>query len=139
MVTHAQQWVKVNAPVDSGIAGIVSALAEFPSLETVESCEGNEKRAAWVCFRYGAYWKHAWHELSEFIIGILAPRLIDEVGDDASVKIQVTPSGQVFGELSVRPGAASRVEAAIRGLARESSVCLRRSSGCCDGTSGTCL
>lgn len=139
VATHAQKWVKVNAPVDAGVSGIVSALAEFPSLETIESCEGDQDRAGWVCFRYGAYWRNPWRELAEFVLDRFSPALIDAVGDDASVRIQVTPSKQLFGELSVRPGAAPRVEAAIRRLARESSVFPRHNSECCDGTSGTCL
>ena len=137
--THPQTWIKVNAPVDEGVSGLVSALADFPDLETIESCEGNEERGPWVCFRYGAYWHDSWRELAEFVLGEFSPALMDEVGDDASVRIQVTPSKQVFGELSVRPGAAPRVEAAIRRLARESSAVQRHSSGCCDDTSGTCL
>lgn len=139
MGTHQQEWVKVNAPVDVGVSGIVSALAEFPSLETVESCEGSNDRGGWVCFRYGEYWRDPWRALSEFVLDDLAPRLSRLVGDDVNVRIQFTPSEQVFGELSVRPGAASRVEAAIRRLARESSAVQRHSSGCCDDTSGTCL
>ena len=137
MAAHTQTWVKVNAPVDEGVRGIVSALAEFPALETVESCEGNEDEGPWVCFRYGRYWENPWKELSEFVLGTFAPALMEAVGDDASVRIQVTPSKEVFGELSVRPGAASRVEAAIRSLARESSAVQRHSSECCGDTSGT--
>lgn len=116
MAAHPQRWIKVNAPVDEGVAGLISALANFPALETVESCAGNDKQGPWVCFRYGAYWENPWRELSEFVLGAFAPALLDAVGDDANVRIQVTPSGQVFGELSIRPGAASEVEAAIRRL-----------------------
>jgi hypothetical protein len=133
---HKIIWVKVNAPVDSGIAGIVSELNKFPQLETVESCEGNDKQGPWVCFRYGSYWKNPWSEISKFVLGYLAPRLIESVGDDANIRIQATPSGAIFGELSVRPGAAPRVEAALRELSRDFSVSLRRNSGYCDGMSG---
>jgi hypothetical protein len=137
METHDQTWVKVNAPVDTGISGLVSALSTFPSLETIESCEGHEGQAAWVSFRYGTYWQNPWHDLADFVLAYLVPKLASLVGDDATVRIQGTPSGQIFGELSVRPGAALRVEVALRQLARDFSVHPRRSSGCCDGTSGT--
>jgi hypothetical protein len=29
---HPQTWIKVNAPVDQGVASLVSALGEFPLL-----------------------------------------------------------------------------------------------------------
>src|SRR5260370_28815542 len=101
MVSHSQIWVKVNAPVDRGIQGRVAALSSFASLETIESCEGNENHGAWVCFRYGAYWDHPWRDLANFVLGYMAPRLTEMVGDDANLRIQTKPSGNVFGELSV--------------------------------------
>src|SRR5277367_3747538 len=113
MSTHEQTWVKVNVPVDTGISGVVSALSAFPSLETIESCEGSDGSPAWIIFRYGAYWDNQWRDLADFVLGYLVPKLASLVGDDATVKIQGTPSGQTFGELSVRPGAISRVEAAL--------------------------
>jgi len=137
MSAHEQTWVKVNAPVDVGIGGLVSALSAFPSLETVESCEGHEGEAAWISFRYGPYWEHQWRDLADFVLAYLVPKLASLVGDDATLRIQATPSGQIFGELSVRPGAAQRVETALRQLARDFSVHPRHSSGCCDGTFGT--
>lgn len=134
---HSQAWVKVNLPVDSGIRGIVSALSLFPNLETIESCQGDSKNGPWVCFRYGAYWIHPWRELADFVLDCLAPWLVREVGDDASVRVQATPSGQIFGELSVRPGADQRVERALVGLANNPSVFPPHKSECSDGTSGT--
>ncbi len=139
MASHSQTWVKVNVPVDRGIQGLVTALSLFPSLETIESCEGHGNDGAWVCFRYGAYWEHPWHDLADFVLGYMAPSLREKVGDDVNIRIQTTPSGQVFGELSVRPEAVSNVETALRELARDSSVPPRHSSGCCGGTAGTSL
>ena len=137
MSAHEQMWVKVNVPVDTGISGLVSALSTFPSLETIESCEGYARTAAWISFRYGTYWDHPWRDLAGFVLGYLLPKLASLVGDDATLRIQGTPSGQVYGELSVRPGAALRVEDALRRLARDFSVLPRHSSECCDGTSDT--
>ena len=134
---HEQIWIKVNVPVDKGVSGIVAALSGFPGLETVESCEGDNNYGPWVCFRFGRYWEHPWRELASFVLGYMAPRLMDSVGDDANVRIQTTPSGQIFGELSVRPGAVSRVETALRELNRDFSVCRRHSSEYCGDRSGT--
>lgn len=137
MKNNKIKWVKVNVPVDSGIKGIVLALSDFPKLETVESCEGHSGEGAWVCFFYGSYWKNPWQELSFFVLEYLAPRLIKLVGDDVSVKIQVTSSGNIFGELFIRRGAASRVETALKKLSREFNAFQRHNSVYCGGTSGT--
>ena len=137
MATHEQAWIKVNAPVDRKISGIISALGEFPSLESIESCEGDGTKAAWICFRYGSYWKHPWKDLAEFVLGYLAPGLFEALGDDVSVRIQVTPSGQIFGELSVRPGAEYRVESVLHELAKGFSAARPHSLACCGDTSGT--
>jgi hypothetical protein len=133
MARHLQKWIKVNAPVDEGISGIVSALGRFPTLETVESCQGNCQKGAWVCFRYGKYWEGGWTEISDFVLGYLAPGLVEAVGDDASVRIQVTTSGQIFGELSIRPGAEHRVEIALRKLAYSVNVFQPHKTGCSCG------
>jgi hypothetical protein len=47
--SHRQVFTRVNAPVDEGLAALVSALSEFPTLCTLSSCEG----AAFVTFRFG--------------------------------------------------------------------------------------
>ena len=119
--SHCQIWTKTNAPVDEGVRGIVSALSAFPCLETIESCEGTNDRPAWCCFRYGAYWEQPWRDLAEFVLDWLGPTLAKEVGDSANIRIQVTASGLIMGELSVRPGQARAVETCLRRLAR--SVC----------------
>jgi hypothetical protein len=137
MGEHAQLFTKVNAPVDVGVSGIISALSEFSALSTFESCQGDEERGPWVCFRYGEYWKHPWRELADFVLGYLAPGLMEAVGDDATVRIEMTPSGQIFGEISVRPGADHRVEQALWELVRNFSVSQFQRSGRSDDTSDT--
>lgn len=135
MDQHTQVFTKVNAAVDGGVRGIISALSEFSALLTFESCQGDDERGPWVCFRYGEYWEHPWRQLADFVLGYLAPGLMEAVGDDATVRIEVTPSGQAFGEISVRPGADHRVERALWELARNFNTSQRQSSGCCDGAS----
>lgn len=87
----------------------------------MESCQGDPDRAAWFCFRYGKYWLHPWRDLAGFVLGSLGPNLARQVGDRASVSIQITESGLAQGELTVRPGAEQRVIRALRHLGRDFS------------------
>ncbi len=121
---HKQAGVKVNAPVDSGIAGIVAALSAFPRVRTLESCEGEVtdagiEQAAWVCFQYGDYWEHPWRDAAQFVRGYLGPRLALAVGDGASLSLRVTASGTTEGELRVRPGAFRETARALQALRRQ--------------------
>ena len=50
---HIQKLVKVNAPVDEGIADVVVALNAFPKLCTTQSCQGRDDGFGFVSFRYG--------------------------------------------------------------------------------------
>ena len=108
-------WATVNAPVDEGIAELIEALARFPHLQTIESCEGGVSNHPWVCFVYGAYWENPWRDLAHFVLGYLGPRLMQELGDGVSVSIHVRESGTVQGELSVNPSALQgEIKALIR-------------------------
>src|SRR6478736_6486599 len=106
MNVREQEWAKVNVPVERGVAGLVSALSEFPGLEIIDSCEGSEDEPAWICFRFGRYWetKEPWREIAEFALGFLAPKLFERVGDSAALTIGPTPSGGMLADLAVRPG-----------------------------------
>lgn len=117
-MAHAQKWVKVNAPVDAGLEKLMQSLSAFPRLQTIESCQGNSTRPAWVCFSYGNSWEHPWRELAAFALGYLGPGLISRVGDRAGVVIRVTTLGRVQAELTVRPGALRQTVKALRALAR---------------------
>ncbi len=90
-----------------------------------------------MCFRYGPYWEDPWNELADFVLGFLGKRLTSIVGDDVSISIQVMPSGNIMGQLALRPGAAPRVEAALRTLFQEFSASQPRSLGCCGDRSDT--
>lgn len=100
MAAHDQVWIKVNAPVDSGIAALITALSTFPKLQTIESCQGIDGWA-WVCFVYGKHWEHPWEELAQFVLGFLGPKLAHELGDRVRVSLQVTEAGQIRAEMAV--------------------------------------
>jgi len=50
---HQEVFIKVNVPVDEGIAVLVETLSEIPQLRTVSSCQGREKGFASLSFNYG--------------------------------------------------------------------------------------
>jgi hypothetical protein len=137
MSAHEQAWAKVNVAVDRGVVGLVDALSLFPELETIESCEGSDGEAAWICFRYGHYWDDEWRELVDFVFNFLAPNLFERVGDSVTLVVRPRESGAALADFSVRPESKREVELALRDLAGEFSGAPRRNSACCDGTSGT--
>jgi hypothetical protein len=121
-MAHVQVWVKVNATVDHGIAQVIAALSRFPTLRTIESCEGDVarrigRRGAWVCFSYGE--PPSWDGISRFVLRDFGPALARKVGDRAHVRIRVTEGGQILAELTIRPGAIRIVARAIHDLARK--------------------
>jgi hypothetical protein len=118
MAAHDQVWIKVNAPVDNGIAALVTALSEFPKLQTIESCQGGNEWA-WVCFVYGKHWETPWKELADFVLGFLGPRLTRELGDRIRVSVQVTEAGQIRAEMDVNSTAISATVKLLNELRRE--------------------
>lgn len=128
MSSHVQTWVKVNAPVDEGIAQLIEALSAFPMLQTIESCQGGYPRSdadkegmqAVVFFYYGQHdHAHPYREISEFVLGYLGPGLMKELGDLVSIRIEVTMQYVIMGELMVRQGAMQRTIKTLKRLRRE--------------------
>ncbi len=134
---HPQTWARVNTHVDKGIAPLIEALSMFPLLQTLESCEGDDTQAAWVCFFYGAYWADPWVPLAGFVLHELGPPLAAMVGDNARLSVRVTETGTALGEIAVNKAAMADVESAIRRIAAGISARPLHSLGCCDGRSGT--
>ena len=65
--SHTNAFVKVNAPVDAGIAPVVEALSLFPKVCTTASCEGKlATGGGFVWFRYGADDDNA-HDAADFL------------------------------------------------------------------------
>lgn len=116
MPCHQQSWAKVNVPVDSEIVGLIEALSAFPALETIESCQGHDNDLTRVCFMYGDYWVHPWHDLAEFVFGFLAPGLAKDIGDDASLIVRLSENGVALCHLTIRPGAVKRTVNSLKRL-----------------------
>ena len=127
-IAHKQVWVKVNAPVDRGIAELIEALSAFPKLQTFASCQGGYPRSdadkegmpAVVFFHYGQD-DHAnpYREIADFVLGYLGPGLMKELGDLVSIRIEVTSQYIIMGDLKVRQGAMLRTIKTLKRLRRE--------------------
>ena len=84
MKKHSTTNIKVNAPVDKGIAPLVLALNRFDGLLTLDSCEGDKNKPAYVYFRYGAKPK----DLTVFCY-ILAEKLSAQVKGENGYSLRV--------------------------------------------------
>ncbi len=120
---HKQVWVKVNAPVDAGIAELVAELNRLPGVRTLESCGGPEvcsgiEVPGWVCFRCDERDGDDWEYAARLVLGKLGPALAKRLGEGAAVSLHVTPDGKVEGELRVRPGAYKETARALRVIRR---------------------
>lgn len=93
---HQQVWVKVNAPVDRGIAKVVSILCRLEHLHTIDSCEGIAGSApAHVYFTCGD-----WREIGELLFERIGPALWDRFGNEAVVSLEVFNESAPMGKLS---------------------------------------
>lgn len=112
---HPHTYASVNVKVDVGIAPIIDALAMFPALETIESCQGSDDHSVpWICFRYGENWR----SLAEFVFSFFGPELMRRVNDAAAVSVRYwMGSGSVLAEMTVRPDGVEIVAAAIAEMA----------------------
>jgi len=118
LAMHERVWAKVNVQVDAGVAGIVEALGAFPTLQTLESCEGSSDRV-WICFTYGNSWETSWREAAEFIFDFFAPRLFEIVGDAATIVMRPSANRGLLIDLSIRRSDVDPVRKAILELGRE--------------------
>ena len=108
MNDHPQVWVKVNAQVDQGVSGVVSALSSVEGLETAASCQGEQGGVlAYVYFYYGD-----WLSLGAFLFERLAPKLAD-AGEDIRLSMAVFGGSAPRGEIRYHPGATGRLLAAL--------------------------
>jgi hypothetical protein len=114
MASHEQVWVKVNAPVDSGVAELVSILNSVDGLETLQSCQGDPgKRDGYVYFSCGD-----WRTMSEFIFQKIGPVLKNRLDEDARLIVEATSADSPMAKLSFKAEAAGIVVSALKEVLR---------------------
>ena len=113
---HPQVWAKVNAPVDAGVAPLVSALSRIDGLETIESCQGDSSGApAFVIFSYGS-----WEKCGALLFGEILPTLRPDLEEYVSLSLESYGSDSVIGRIEVR---ASLLESLSERVSRHMSAC----------------
>ena len=110
MGAHTQTWVKVNAPVDAGVAELVSLLNSVDGLETLQSCQGDiGGRDGYVYFACGD-----WHKMCEFVFQKIGPALKSRLDDDAVLIVEATSADLPMAKLSFKAEAISVMVSALK-------------------------
>ena len=110
METHKQVWVKVNAPVDAGVAEIVSVLNRVDGLETLQSCQGDAGgRSGYVYFACGD-----WRNVCELVFQKIGPTLKNKVDEDAMLTVEATSADFPMAKLSFKAEATGIVVSALK-------------------------
>lgn len=112
MATHPQTWIKVNAPVDTGVAEIVATLNGVDGLETLQSCQGEAGQTeGYVYFAYGD-----WKRISQFVFERIGPGLKRRLDEDATLIVEATSADWPMAKLSFRAEAANIVVSALKDI-----------------------
>jgi hypothetical protein len=114
MATHPQTWIKVNAPVDEGVAEIVSLLNNIEGIVTLDSCQGDPgDRRGYVYFSCGE-----WKRLSQVVFEQIGPALKGRLDDDATLTVEATNADEPMAKLSFRAEASGMVASALKEMLR---------------------
>ena len=108
MKKHSQVWVKVNAPVDSGLAELVTVLNLIDGLQTIESCQGH-REYGFIYFEYGN-----WRQLGWLIFERLFPFLWKIVGPDISISMSTCALNTPRAEMRFRVEAIGKITSALK-------------------------
>ena len=110
MSTHQQTWIKVNTPVDVGVAELVSILNSVDGLETLQSCQGDPgKKDGYVYFAYGD-----WQKMCELVFRKIGPTLKSKLDEDATLTVEATSADAAMAKLSFRAEATDIVVSALK-------------------------
>lgn len=114
MAAHEQVWVKVNAPVDAGVAEIVSLLNSVKGLETLQSCQGDPGgRHGYVYFLCGD-----WRNVCKLVFDQIGPELKKKTDEDATLIVEATSAEEPMAKLSFKAEATDMVVSALKEVLR---------------------
>lgn len=110
MATHEQVWIKVNAPVDAGVAEVVSILNTVDGLETLQSCQGDPGRKdGYVYFACGD-----WQKMCDLVFRKIGPTLKNRADEDAKLVVEATSADAPMAKLSFKAEATGIVVSALK-------------------------
>jgi hypothetical protein len=110
MTAHEQVWIKVNVPVDAGVAEVVSILNTVDGLETLQSCQGDAGRKdGYVYFACGD-----WRQMCELVFQKIGPTLKSKVDEDAKLTVEATSADSPMAKLSFKAEATGIVVSALK-------------------------
>jgi hypothetical protein len=110
MVGHREVPVRVNAFVDEGIAELVATLNDFPSVQTLQSCQGGSGREAYVFLKC-----EDWKSTCEFLFGKIAPALREKI-DEESLRLEVFGNVDPVGKIAFQPESMAEITSEIKRL-----------------------
>jgi len=114
LAAHPQTWIKVNAPVDEGVAEIVAILNTIDGLETLQSCQGEPGECeGYVYFSCGD-----WKSVSRLVFERIGPVLKGRLDEDATLVVHATNADEPMAKLSFRAEASDMVVSALKEVLR---------------------
>jgi hypothetical protein len=110
MAAHEQVWIKVNAPVDAGVAEVVSILNSVEGLETLQSCQGDAgEKDGYVYFSC-----RDWHAMCELVFQKIGPTLKNRADEDVRLIVEATSADSPMAKLSFKAEATDIVVSALK-------------------------
>lgn len=110
MAAHPQTWIKVNAPVDEGVAEIVSLLNGIDRLETLQSCQGEPgEREGYVYFALGS-----WQDICHLVFQKIGPALKKKIDEEATLIVEATDADFPMAKLSFKAEAVDMIASALK-------------------------
>ncbi len=104
--------VRVNAPVDEGIAPLVEALSAVAGVVTMESCQGDEGHSsAFVVFHMDD-----WRACGDLLFDRLLPLMPSSLRSGVSLRVESYDTQIARGWITLDPAAIESVSACVRQL-----------------------
>jgi hypothetical protein len=110
---HRHVIVRVNAPVDEGIAPLVVALSEISGLVTMESCQGHDgQQDAFVVFHMGD-----WRTCGKSLFDQLLTSMSHDLRSDVSLRLEAYDTQFARGWITLNPAAIESLSECVKRLA----------------------
>jgi hypothetical protein len=110
---HKQVMVRVNAPVDEGIAPLILALSDIPGVVTMESCQGEAGHSS----AFVVFYMDDWRACGELLFDRLLPLMPPDLRSGVSLRIESFDTLIARGWITLDPAAIEPISECVRQLA----------------------